>query len=89
MKDAQRYDIERRHSDKARALAPVSDEIISILDADVARICRSVMAAKNDDERRDIAADARATERLSNRIKQIITRGQEADRKLQQWSTEV
>ena len=72
------------HAERAKLYAPVAADLVAMLDADVVRILRAIMTAATDDQRRDIAADARATQRLARSIQQIIARGDEASRALEQ-----
>ena len=72
------------HTERAKLYAPVAADLVAMLDTDVVRILKGIMTATTDEQRRDIAADARATQRLARSIQQIIARGDEASRALEQ-----
>ena len=72
------------NTERAKLYAPVAADLVAMLDTDVVRILKGIMTATTDEQRRDIAADARATQRLARSIQQIIARGDEASRALEQ-----
>ena len=75
MRDAERIAKERAHVALADALSTAVGELNGYFDREHSVLAGKIMRAAADEERREIAADMRANDRLKMRIHEAIQRG--------------
>lgn len=87
MPEPARVKAEHKHAEVAHAMSPITDMLLPLIDRDLAHLADKIMRASNDDDRRELAADMRALDRVRAKLRGIATRGLEAETRLAQWST--
>lgn len=83
----ERVKAEHDYIERSRAMAPAMEHLNSWLALEMQDLAKQIMRAGSDDERREIAADMNAVDRLSRRLDEMTRRGDEAKKNLEKWSS--